>query len=357
MRALQQTQPSQSSLQGRPKRPRLEVMSAEQYLARRGSASRPVQGLLPRVGHAMLYAPTGHLKSFAAVHLAGCIATGQPFGGRAVEQGEVLYVAAEAPEELAKRIHGREEYYKAPRRSIVMPERAVLRVDREHDLEDLREYLDSRQGRVRLVVFDTIRRCVTGLDEDKASEVYDKVNTPLTEIASEHRLCALVLHHTGKNPNLKTPRGSAAWTDACDTVIRLDTQFQDARRRMHPKRTRLIVEKLRSGEPSDLDFKVIAYHQTLVVTSDPDDKQMPANDEDAGEAWDGDHDGKGKSLRAMCGARRSIPLRIAWTEYEGGGTQCTSRRALHFAARNQSRTPSPGSRAGLLRRRQGSHCA
>ncbi len=57
-------------------------------------------------GFNVLFGPSGGGKSFLALDWALCIATGRPFYGQQVEQGGVVYIAAEGASGLHQRIEG-----------------------------------------------------------------------------------------------------------------------------------------------------------------------------------------------------------------------------------------------------------
>jgi len=57
-----------------------------------------IYGLLPETGVALLSASQGSFKSFLALDMALCVATGKAFKGRKTKRGRVLYVAAEGAE-------------------------------------------------------------------------------------------------------------------------------------------------------------------------------------------------------------------------------------------------------------------
>ena len=54
-----------------------------------------VEGLIPKVGLGVIAGNPKAGKSFFALQLACCVATGKPFLGREVQQGSVLYLALE----------------------------------------------------------------------------------------------------------------------------------------------------------------------------------------------------------------------------------------------------------------------
>jgi AAA domain len=65
-----------------------------------------VKGVLPKEGVGTCFGESGHFKSFAAIDLAWHVATGARWAGRKVEPATVVYLAAEAPKGVRKRLSG-----------------------------------------------------------------------------------------------------------------------------------------------------------------------------------------------------------------------------------------------------------
>lgn len=63
-----------------------------------------IRNYLERGAVGALYGPSGSLKSFIALEMALCVASGRPYRGNSVRQGSVIYLAAEGQRGLSKRI-------------------------------------------------------------------------------------------------------------------------------------------------------------------------------------------------------------------------------------------------------------
>src|SRR3954453_7378978 len=111
----------------------------------------------------VLYGESGSGKPFVALHLPCHVAAGMPWRGMDVEQGVVVYVAAEAPESVQRRVWAWKRHHDVEHLPLVVVTSNVdlLNGDTEALLElisDLRE----RHGRIALVVIDTLARAMTG---------------------------------------------------------------------------------------------------------------------------------------------------------------------------------------------------
>jgi hypothetical protein len=68
--------------------------------------------VLPDCGLALLFGPPGEGKSFVALDWALCVATGEKWLGKhAVQQGHVLYIAAEGGGGMKKRVAAWEQLH------------------------------------------------------------------------------------------------------------------------------------------------------------------------------------------------------------------------------------------------------
>jgi hypothetical protein len=151
-------------------------------------------------------------KSAVAVALAGAIATGQPFLGRSVEQGDVVYFALERRQSVRRRF----KVLGLPPASPVWMPRGSLSV-----VEDAVAIIDGILGSERVpevIIFDTLARSITGMDENSARDM-GVVAKAIAQIGEAFPATAIVfIHHTTKEGD--TARGSNALLGAVDLEIR-----------------------------------------------------------------------------------------------------------------------------------------
>jgi len=250
------------------RRDELELWSVDDYLDHVDEQSYLIDGLLLSGTHTLLYAPTGHLKSFTAIDLACHIATGKPYHGRSVDQGEVIYVAAEGQQEIANRIQAWESWHKTRTNILFMP-RAIQLSD-DVAMDRLSRRIEDRNGAVKLVVFDTVSRGAYGVDENAPTDVNRYVNAAVERLIAETGVTVMLVHHQGTNS--RGPRGCTAWSDPCDTIIRVGSTFEVADRREGPITVTVSIEKQRSGEPTALAFRPNKCQGTLVLSPITDEE-------------------------------------------------------------------------------------
>lgn len=178
-----------------------------------------VQGLLPQLCRAMIAGPSGAGKTTVAVGIAVAVAAGIPLDSREVQQGVVLYVAAEAVESTKRRI--RAALLQAERSAENLPlaiipqpvtfaDEAMQRV-----IQTAKNAAEQYGLPVRLVVFDTLQANEPG---DEKETHFSQVVAALDVIATNLECCAVVVHHFGKSEDAGA-RGSSTLPAGLDVVI------------------------------------------------------------------------------------------------------------------------------------------
>lgn len=248
----------------------LEIWNVHRFLEAHDDQSYLIDGLIPTAGHILLYAPTGHLKSFTAIDIACSVGSGRLYHNRTTTQGEVVYVAAEAATEIGSRIAAWEAWHKAE--ANVQFIGSPLQLKSDTDMDRLRRFIESKGGQVKLVVIDTVSRCAISVDENKPTEINQYVNAPIEKLIRDTGVSVLLVHHQGGTAG---PRGCTAWSDPCDVIIKAETAFTVKSRRERPVVVTLQIEKQRRGEPFALSFKPVRARDTLVLSP------ISANEADA----------------------------------------------------------------------------
>src|SRR3984885_13755875 len=74
-----------------------------------------IEDVLPLRGLGLVFGKQGSFKSFVAMGLALAVMLGEPWAGKGVEKGNILYLAAEGGPGMAKRIAPHKAKHKIPR--------------------------------------------------------------------------------------------------------------------------------------------------------------------------------------------------------------------------------------------------
>ena len=182
-----------------------------------------IDGLLPQGSLSMLFGNPGCGKSFVAIDIAMCIATGSSFHGKPVTRGAVIYIAGEGYRGLTQRAWAWAAYKEIP---IESAEIYVSRTSVDIPDDDAREKLTSEiysllgdNGKPELIVLDTVARNFGGNDENSTRDMGAFI-TAVDAINAEFDCATLLVHHTG-HADKSRARGAIALKGALDTEFRL----------------------------------------------------------------------------------------------------------------------------------------
>jgi len=164
-----------------------------------------IEGELPTGGLTVLYGASGSGKSFLALDYALQVA----------QQDEVVYIAGEGLSGYPDRLLAWRNHHKQ-------------KIDRYHLVDDAIPMLDEAAVREfcsavvplspKLIVIDTLARCMLGGDENSAKDMGLFIHACNT-IQRLTGAAVLVVHHTGKSRN--SERGSSALRGGADSMIEL----------------------------------------------------------------------------------------------------------------------------------------
>lgn len=180
-----------------------------------------VEGHIPSGALGLLWGKPGAGKSFVALDLALAAATGLgSWHGHHLQNGRVLYVAAEGLDGLSGRVRAwcHDNGGLSPdERLDVVPEPVNLL--RQGTAEELAEAVGQRSGEDRvLTVIDTLARCMPGGDENGPKDMSAAVDN-LTRIGGLLGGAVLVVHHPGRGGG--NERGHSSLLGALDVSMRL----------------------------------------------------------------------------------------------------------------------------------------
>lgn len=187
-----------------------------------------VPRILPREGFVYLVAPPSSKKTFVAIELAACVATGQPFFGKPVQSGNVVYMAAEGQAGIKKRLDAWEKargILIADKTFSVIPTAVAL--NNPTALKNMAMDLEAHAekiGGIDLIVIDTVNRTLEG-DENSARDMTVYVQA-CSQIIKNFNTAMLMLHHPAKTGN-SGARGHSALNGAADIGLEIKSGQQD----------------------------------------------------------------------------------------------------------------------------------
>ena len=158
-------------------------------------------------------------KSLFALGLAKAIASGSKFLDRPCQQGEVVYVCKEDPDDKVKERVIAQEWTEEEMERVTIHNKFTL-----EDLPGLVQYV--REKKPALIIMDTLSRVNPNSGAENSAEIVDTL-APLQNLAQQENVCILVVHHTRKKSNLETDildifdsvRGSGAIRATCRGML------------------------------------------------------------------------------------------------------------------------------------------
>lgn len=157
----------------------------------------------------------GSFKSFVALDIAGCIATGEVWQGYRVAQGPVLFLVAEGVRGTKKRVRAWEKATGRPMDGVqFLPVAVQSKIPGQWTaLVEL-----ARETRPTLVVIDTQARVTVGVEENSNTEMGEFVHQA-ERLRRACGACVLIVHHIGRNGD--TGRGATTVDGAVSTIVKV----------------------------------------------------------------------------------------------------------------------------------------
>lgn len=187
-----------------------------------------VEGLLCDNQFSVVYGESNCGKTFFMFDLAGHVALGKEWRGRAVEQGAVIYCALEGGHGTRNRLCAFKEHHGVDIMPLAIIPSSVNFLDPQGDILSLVAAIakaQARIGNVKLIVVDTLSRAMAGGDENSSVEMGQLVQSAdyIRAVTGAH---IAFVHHSGKDA-ARGARGHSSLRAAVDTEIeisRMDTE-------------------------------------------------------------------------------------------------------------------------------------
>ncbi len=180
-----------------------------------------IDNILVDGGISSLYGPPESTKSFMAIDMALCIATGTPWHGRAVQRGFVLYIAAEGGPGIGKRVRAWLQHHNIPATKANVGwliESLAVYGDSE-DLDTLMHRIEHEvDQQPKLIVIDTLARCFDG-DENQQEDM-GRFVAGMDRLRHEYASAILTIHHTNLSGDRE--RGNTALRGGTDTMLSIE---------------------------------------------------------------------------------------------------------------------------------------
>lgn len=179
-----------------------------------------VDGILPAGALGALVGAPGTGKSFCALDLCFCVATGTPWlGNEVLRQGPALLMAAEGAAGIRQRVEARKAATGSAGQAaevfyLLEPVNLLL----DEDCRDLEKALLRLPRPPVLIVIDTLHRSMAGGEENSARDM-GRVIASIDRIRRLTGAAVLLIHHTVHDGGRE--RGSSSLRGGLDTLINL----------------------------------------------------------------------------------------------------------------------------------------
>jgi len=224
---------------------------SEELLSAPHNVRWAVKGIIEEATVGQIFGPSGVGKSFFAIDLACCIATGRDFHGHKVKKGQVLYLAGEGHAGVIRRIKGWAQENGNPDMSDLIVSRRAINFGSTKDLRLLKDYLDSMDKPPSMIFIDTLARATAGMSENDANEMGPFMER-LAALARLYNCTIGLVHHSPKS-GTSEGRGSSAIKGALDWEIRC-TGLDGG-----PRGFLVESSKMKDAEPFDaMAFKLVS---------------------------------------------------------------------------------------------------
>lgn len=200
----------------------------------------------------VVYGRPGSGKSFFALDVSCCLASGIPFHGCSVKKGAVFYIAGEGHNGLARRLRAWAEHNgeQMPEHLFISEAPAELSsAASAASVAEAVEQLANVTGEApALIVVDTLARNFGG-DENSATDMGQFVRNA-DALRRRWKATVLIVHHSGKDGD-RGARGSSALKGAADAEYEISRNEGDKLIRLTPKKMK------DAEEPEPLAFELI----------------------------------------------------------------------------------------------------
>ncbi|SAL24944.1 hypothetical protein AWB67_00972 [Caballeronia terrestris] len=167
------------------------------------------------------FGPSQAGKTTLMAQLCMSVALGIDFLGKRTRQGAVVYVAAEVPGNVMRRIRGAKEHFNYVHMPLTVVREAIDLFEGLADVARLVAFVQAFAAQsgepVKLIVIDTLARSCGDADENSTRDM-GIVMRNLTNLANATGACVAVVHHTG-NADASRSRGSSVIYSNADVEV------------------------------------------------------------------------------------------------------------------------------------------
>lgn len=224
-----------------------------------------IKSIIPADSLNQIFGDPGSMKSFLAIDMTACIATGSSFYGMKTKQAPVIFIAGEGFNGLKMRfmawsIKNQISLDDAPIYLSSVP----VSIGNPESIEAALSVIDqitTLNGTPALIVIDTVARNFGNGDENSTKDMNAFINGCDT-IRAKYNCAVLLVHHSG-HADKNRGRGAMALLAALDTAYKTYKDENDI--------LRFECTKMKDGQKSKLAFTV---HTVELGITDEEDEPL-----------------------------------------------------------------------------------
>lgn len=246
------------------------INTLDDFMRRERAQKWLVEGLIGDGELAMLFGESGVGKSFCALDLALCVATGQPWLGRSVAQGPVVYLPSEGFDGIQARIKAWFAHRQISSDGVPLHIGAYeFALNDESDFGELDSELSRMRPKPKLIVIDTLTGMTSSFDQNSQKDMAEFADT-CKMMKSETGAAVLVVHHSGHKDKGRS-KGAVDFWAACDRVLGLSRASRDGALSIR-------CAKSRNAAPfDDIHVRLQPYPPTAVLVEAKAPAKVPAS--------------------------------------------------------------------------------
>lgn len=177
-----------------------------------------VSKLIPEDCTAVLYGPSGSLKSFVMIDLALSVSLGVPWHGKPTKQRTVIYLAGEGEQGFSKRLAAWcMSNDQPPPANFAFRQIPAIADDSEMErlIETVRKIAGER-GDIGMIIIDTLFTALNGGDENSGKDM-GLIISAMKRLRVEFGAAVVAVHHTGKQG--ESARGHSSLPSGMDVMF------------------------------------------------------------------------------------------------------------------------------------------
>jgi hypothetical protein len=218
-------------------------------------ASPLIDGWIDRGSFSVSFGKPESYKSFVAVDMAACVATGRPWHGHDITQGPALYIVAEGSAGMAQRWEAWQEFNGVDGTGAPLYWLPMSLDLRDPSWAEAVAEAVAPHGPMALTVVDTVFRTFGGGDENSSADMGAYI-AGLDLIRARTGSAVLAVHHPGKS-EAAGARGHSSLRAALDVEI-------EVQRRGHKVTVQSTKQKDRAA-PQTLTFTATPVLDSLAL--------------------------------------------------------------------------------------------